>query len=258
MLLRNSTYEAQSSLAAYCRTGVEQPIPGVDRDRVPHYRRLVFNIIEDNLQTAYPLTHDLLSQEEWEEVVTEFFSNHPCQSPQIWSMPNEFYQYLREVNHPLLEKHPFLGELLLFEWKEIELYMSEDKKIEYAVHGDLTKDKLVLNPEFQLIHLSWPVHLMNANEIKPEVKGSYFLMLNRDPESGKIIFTNLSHAFVRMIEYLDDHANSVTGLLDKIGKEMQVAITEDIRKATLDFFSNGLKNRLILGFNEPMKEFTNN
>jgi len=254
MLLRNSTYEAQSSLAAYCRTGVDQPIPGVDRERVPHYRRLVLNIIEDNLQTAYPLTHDLLSPEEWEGVVTEFFSNHPCQTPQIWSMPNEFSEYLREVNHPLLKKYPFLEELLLFEWREIELYMSEDKQVVYSPHGDVNKNRLLLNPEHHLIPLSWPVHLMNASEIKAEDKGNFFLMLHRDPESGKIIFTNLSPAFVRMIEYLNENSYSVPGLLDKIGKEMQVDITEDIRKTILDFFTNGLTNRLILGFDRSGKK----
>ncbi len=248
MLLRDSTYEVQSSLAAYCRTGLERPIPGADSERVSHYRRLVFNIIEDNLQTAYPLTHDLLSPEEWEEVVTEFFSNHPCQSPQIWSMPNEFYEYLRDVNHPLLEKYPFLEDLLLFEWREIELYMSEDHSIRHDLHGNVSNDKLVVNPEHGLMHLSWPVHLMNASEIKPEHKGNFFLLMHRDPESGKILFSNLSPAFVRMIEYLKDSPDSIPGMLDKIEKEMHVDITDDIRKTTLDFFKNGLNNRLILGF----------
>ena len=258
MLLRDSTYEAQSALAAYCRTGIDQPIPGVDRDRVPHYRRLVFNIIEDNLQTAYPLTHNLLSPDEWEEVVHSFFSNHPCQSPQIWSMPNEFLDYLRDASHPLLEKYPFLEDLLLFEWREIELYMSEDKKASYSKLGDVGKDNLVLNPEHLLMQLSWPVHLMNASEIETEDKGNFFLMLHRDPDSGKILFTNLSLAFVRMIEFLMDNADSVSGLLSNIEKEMQVDITDDIRKTTLDFFSNGFTNRLILGFDRSGMEGTTN
>ncbi len=249
MLLCDSTYEVQSSLAAYCRTGVDPQIPGVVKERVSHYRRLVFNIIEDNLQTAYPLMHDLLSPDEWEQAVNEFFSNHPCQSTQIWSMPKEFYEYLKEVNHPLLETYPFLEELLLFEWKEIELYMSEDIPIRYSLRGDVSKDKLVLNPEHDLIHLSWPVHLMNAGEITTEHKGSFFLMMHRETESGKIRFTNLSPAFVRMIEYLQNSPDSVSEILNKIGKEMQVDITDEIRATTLDFFTNGLNTRLILGFN---------
>ncbi|HEY0298656.1 MAG TPA: DNA-binding domain-containing protein, partial [Arachidicoccus sp.] len=122
------TFEQQSKLAFFCRTGKYETLENVNENNVYHYRRLVFNVVEDMLQSAYPLASELLTKEEWINVTKDFFANHPCVSPQVWSMPKEFYEYLFAIeHHPLMTKYPFLQELLWFEWLEVEMYMMEDK-----------------------------------------------------------------------------------------------------------------------------------
>ena len=108
MQLLDSTYKHQSNLAAYCRTGKLPEIPGIISENVSQYRRLVYNVVDDMLQNAYPLTVDLFTKKEWDKTVNDFFTNHPCQSPQVWYMPKEFYNYLTEIKNPLLKKYPFL------------------------------------------------------------------------------------------------------------------------------------------------------
>ena len=98
MLLHDTTRRYQSALAGYCRSGQLEPIPGIHNEHISHYRRLVYNVVDDMLQNAYPLTHALLGAIEWKNLVNEFFTHHPCQSPQVWYMPKEFYQYLVTVN----------------------------------------------------------------------------------------------------------------------------------------------------------------
>ena len=56
MNLREGNTEIQKPLGEYCRTGVELKIPGVTPGRVHHYRRLVYNVVRDTLDTAYPIT----------------------------------------------------------------------------------------------------------------------------------------------------------------------------------------------------------
>ncbi|HEY0611942.1 MAG TPA: DNA-binding domain-containing protein, partial [Chitinophaga sp.] len=111
--LNKDTRDYQSSLADYCRTGAYQAIPGVKTaQHVSQYRRLVYNVVDDMLQSAYPLTKGLLKEEEWDELVQEFFSRHACQSPQVWYMPKELYEYIvQQEAHPLLTKYPFLHDL---------------------------------------------------------------------------------------------------------------------------------------------------
>ncbi len=247
MPLLDTTYMYQSGLAAYCRTGNLPAIPGINADNVIQYRRLVYNVVDDMLQNAYPLTYALLSAEEWEHVVNEFFINHPCQSPQVWYMPKEFYQYLSDTKHPLLKKYPFLADLLWFEWVEVELFMMKDKTVHAGNSGDVLFSKLVLNPEYQLLLFSYPVHEKSAKYITPDDKGSYYVIAHRNKE-GEVIFTSIAPALVRMIEYLSVTPLSITDLFSMFQQEHQVSLTEVDQKAIIQFFTNAYQQQLIIGF----------
>ena len=80
MLLSPNTYKELSSFATYCRTGDFSFTGKVDKERVSHYRRLVINVVRDSLNAAYPLTRNLVEQEEWDSLVEQFFTYYACQS----------------------------------------------------------------------------------------------------------------------------------------------------------------------------------
>jgi uncharacterized protein len=244
----SKTHHYQSALAGYCRTGKYEPIPGVRSRHVVHYRRLVYNVVEDMLQSAFPLTHHLLSKKEWTTLIDEFFSHHPCQSPQVWYMPKELYLYIAGHEHPLLIKYPFLKELLLFEWMETELFMMDDKPVSYNSTGDLLSDWLILNPEHQLQYFQYPVHLKKAKQITIADKGDNYLVMFRDPETGRVQFMNISPALVRMVELLKEAPMNMETLTDRVGQELQVQITPDVSGMIRQFLTEALKNRLIIGF----------
>ncbi|PUZ27218.1 hypothetical protein GA0116948_11727 [Chitinophaga costaii] len=244
----NPTTGYQQSLAHYCRTGEYTHIRGVHTDHVQHYRRLVYNVVDDSLQSAYPLTYHLLEEEEWNNLVQRFFSEHPCQSPQLWYMPKELYDYMIAATHPLLTRYPFLLELLWFEWLEVALYMMEDKTTEYRHQGDLQQDKLVLNPEHHLEHFAFPVHLKQAATIIAEDQSHYFLALHRHPESGEVQFTDLSPAFVSMLESLAEGPATMNELLAHACTTLGIPESEAIRQATQAFLAHALRTQLILGF----------
>lgn len=248
MLLTQNTYNEQAKLASYCRTGDTSLIGQVDSKRVGHYRRLVFNVVKDSLKSAFPLTRNLLSTDEWGTLVEEFFTNHTCQSKQIWKMPKELIDYMKEYNHHLLEKHHQLGELLWFEWLEIDLYMSDDIHVNYLLSGDLLKDKIVVNPEIKLERFNYPVHLKKATDIKKDEKGNYFLAIHRQPESGKVIFTNLSPAYVRLIELLYEQPENLDSLTYQIAEEFALNNTNNVKQSLLEFLESALKSNLVVGF----------
>jgi len=243
-----STFAHQSALASYCRTGNYIGIPGVKEKNVVQYRRLVYNVVDDTLQSAYPLAHELLAVKEWKNLVGRFLKEHACASPQVWSMPKELYEYVISQKGALLRKYPFLPELLWFEWLEVELYMMEDSKVPHRPKGDFMVDKLVLNPEYHLQHFAFPVHLKNAKLITLSDKANYFLVGHRHPESGVVYFTDLSSAFVRMIELLTERPRTIQDVLENACQELNVQITTSISNATETFFERAVENKLILGF----------
>lgn len=244
----NNTPYYQSALASYCRTGTYQPIPGVRDTHVRQYRRLVYNVVDDMLQSAYPLTRRRLTEEEWEGLVQAFFSSHACLSPQVWYMPKELYEYVVQSAHPLLSKYPFLGDLLWLEWLEIALFMMEDRAVLCSSNGAPARDLLVLNPEHELVHFQYPVHLKEAKCIKETDKGDHFLVMFREPDTGDVQFMQLSPALARMIELLEERPLNITTLTGKICGELQLPVTEDILNMARLFVNQALENKLITGF----------
>lgn len=83
MHLLSETFEAQSLLADYCRTGIRPEITGTNKN-ITRYRELVYNVVFDTLENAYPIAFQFIGEEKWHELVHDFFSNHKAQTPQVW------------------------------------------------------------------------------------------------------------------------------------------------------------------------------
>ncbi|MFC2101833.1 DUF2063 domain-containing protein [Bacteroidota bacterium] len=245
MQLLDTTRAYQTNLASYCRTGNYIPIPGVNEEHVKHYRRLVYNVIDDTLKSAYPLTVNLLTPKEWSDTVQRFFQEHPCQSPQVWTMPKEFYTYLDETQPKLLKKYPFLLELIWFEWLEVELYMMPDKESEFVAKGELDADLLVINPEHTLQSFSYPIHLKNAKYITLTDKGTYFLAMHRLPESGKVEFTDLSLFLVRMLEILGEQPMNVDDLTSMTAADFNIIPGPELKTQIETFIARMKEKKLI-------------
>lgn len=204
MLLKLDTYLAQSNLAAYCRTGNLPKIPGVVNRRLPHYRRLVFNVVKDALETTYPIAYKYIEKDIWERICHDFFSNHGCSHPQVWRMPKEFYEYCCAKDLANKFDLPYLNDLLHFEWLEAEMYMMEDLPYpNFEKETNWLHSKIALNPEYRIIKLQYPVHIKTPDIAKNE-KGDYFLLLYREKESGKIQFVSMSPLFTFLLESIID------------------------------------------------------
>jgi uncharacterized protein len=247
MFLSETTTTHQAQLAAYCRTGVLADIPGIRKENISHYRRLVYNIVNDMLENAYPLTKKIFSAKEWKMVVNEFFSSHPCQTPQVWYMPKEFYEYLTATDHILFKKYPFLKDLLWFEWIELELFMMEDKPVPYTVNGDILFSRLILNPENKLLAFQYPVHYKNARYISLTDRANYFVAAHRSTE-GVVVFTDLSPGLARLIEYLSEEPLTVKELITKFENEYGKVLGEGEQKSILEFIETSYNQQLIIGF----------
>ena len=247
-LLYKETIIQQSRLAMYCRTGDLLPIKGLTDNRVQTYRRLVYNVIDDTLQSAFPLTYDLLTTEEWDEIVNLFFSNHACQSTSVWKMPFEFYQFIENSAGELKEKYKFLAELLLFEWTEIEIYMMPDIQYpDYKPNGGWLGEIIAINPEYKILHLNYPVHLKNPNNVTAKDIGEYFVLIFREKESGKVHFLNLSVYFSWLIEKIGTEKEPLV----KLFKEAELVFGVDVKKLfdnTIPFLEELNAKQFVLGF----------
>jgi len=163
-------------------------------------------------------------------------------------MPFEFYQYILSSENELLNKFPFLEELLLFEWTEIEIHMMEDKAFpEVSVPGDFENDVIAFNPEFKILQMKYPVHLKNPNEITETDEGAYSVVIFRQPETGNVQFIDVSYFFYLLIIKMMNEQKPLTDLLGEaeqtFGVERSILLTN-----TIPFLEELQQNKFIIGF----------
>jgi hypothetical protein len=202
---------------------------------VHHYRRLVYNIIDDMLQSAFPIFYEYADTEIWDEIVNAFFSTHACQTPHVWKVPGEFYQYA--CDNKLKEKYhiPFLEDLLLFEWMELDIHTMKDEEFpSYQTEGDWNKDVIVLNPEYRILSVKYPVHTTAPVNIDVNAPASYFILLFREPKKGSVQFLDISVLYALTIE--------------KIEEEKTIAQITDELQAIFSFRDKAFAQQQIINF----------
>ena len=144
------------------------------------YRQLVFNRFEDFIKTSFPIFSSFVG-DGLSPLIQEFLQLRHS-SPLLIDLGREFLHFFREKDTPIKERLPFLEELLLYEWAEIEVFNApdEDIKVEFSWEGTYR-----LSASSRLLRFTYPVHRaeeLSEQEIQ-EGKGSYPLLLYRDKSS---------------------------------------------------------------------------
>jgi hypothetical protein len=200
-MLKPETKKYQTLLALYCKNGKIPEIPGASLNRLRHYRRLVFNVIDGIMQQAYPITLSILHPDEWNLLIDYFFSRHQCQTPQIYRLPFELIQFYTTEPFPqqLSQKYPFLLDLLRFEWVEIEVFTAKDYpyknvKKEFNQTDNLLKSIIVPVQEHKLLELSYPVFKKAFFQQRDLDQKRYILLIYRKAGSFQVKYMELSPA----------------------------------------------------------------
>ena len=247
-MLLNETIKIQNSVAEYCKTGIEKDIPGVTPDRLHHYRRLIYNIVDDTMETAFPVTKQWLTQEEWDILISDFLNLHPAQTPQVWKLPFEFYLFAKQNNYASKFNKKALNDLLYFEWLEIEIHTMPDKELsEIKNTGNTYTDPLVLNPHSKLIRLEYPIHIQHADQASGN-KGNWQILIYRDNKTDIVHFIQLSPLFAYVTELLKYKPLSVKKMSNGIIRTTDIINEKTLLTGLIPFIENMLNRTVILGF----------
>ncbi|MEO9258288.1 MAG: DNA-binding domain-containing protein [Crocinitomicaceae bacterium] len=243
MILSDETYEQQAALASYCRDGHLPQLDATIPDNLNQYRRLVFNIISDALETTYPISAKKIGTKDWEQLVDDFFSNYPCSSAQIWSMPYELITYLESAEHPIKTKFPWLMELLHFEWLEVEIFCDEDEEILFQKSTDVLNEKLVINPTLRLEHFTFPVH--KAVELKEQ--SDYYLLAYRSTENDKVYFEEITGFLALIVHQIVNSELDLHDILIESGQKFGITDEQVLFKEGKMFAEKMLQKTVFLG-----------
>ena len=218
-MLNKETETIQHQLADYCKSNQNEEIPGIKKDRLHHYRRLIYNIIDDAIESAYPITRSILSDEQWKEIIDAFITDHKCHHPQLFRMPGEIIEFVKLKQFDKKFNIPYLIDTLNFEWVEVEIHSMQDVKIpEIKITNDLLNSVLYFSPYFQLLNLSYPIHKLKDVDIT-DYKGEYFILVYRE-DNGTVQYVELTVLTHYLLSKLSTERTSLKSLLNPIFEEL--------------------------------------
>lgn len=244
MSTKTPTFKLQYQLANYCRTGEAIKIQGTKPHRLPQYRRLVFTIIVDSLQQAYPIMYDLLGNELFRSTVSHFYSTHSCTENEVWKMPHDFLLYAYDQKLAEKLKIPYLIELIELEWTEIEIFGMRDVAIEYHPISSIWQDRLPINPYLKVLNFNYPIHKIRKEENLTH-KGNYFVLCYRNLDSLKVQFLEITPLGAILLSALNEGMN-LEQIIEQISIESNLEVNENYRKSIVHFIQDMIQRKVII------------
>lgn len=216
-----SLAEIENFWAQICRNP-EYPAVG----RFKTYRHLVKSGFLDVLKNLNPVANELLSDGEWEVLYWDFVQKAPPQSSILRQLPQEFAEYLKTRAHPLVERYPYLGELIEYEYLEVAVRygLNPPEKMKPAW--------LYLNPAHALRAYHWPVHFIDKNNSEPQnlPQGKYYLFLWRHSKNYEVKFMEVNPLVASLLEALVEKPFLRPALIQRVAKEHQILLSENFIK----------------------------
>lgn len=198
------TFQAyQDAFAAYIRNPQENPIPaGTKPARMAIYRELFFNNVAGFLTANFPVLHQVMDAQAWQNVVQDFFAQHACQTPHFSEISEEFLYYLQHERQ-CADDVPFMVELAHYEWVEMALSIAQGT-LPICVAENNLDTSLSLSNLACVLAYQFPVHRISPHflPITPPEQPT-FLVVYRD-EHENVQFLEITPLTYQLLQIMQD------------------------------------------------------
>jgi uncharacterized protein len=214
----------QLEFTRYIRNPEIYSVPAnVKPERMAMYRELIFNNINSFLSSNFPVVRKILDDQQWFDLVQDFFSSHSSKTPYFSEIAEEFLEYLENerVNE---NDFPFLLELAHYEWVEMALSVSKE---EVVLSGQKSMDELrhctiKLSPLALPLVYRFPVHLIDPEYLPLTLpERPTFIVVYRNLED-EVKFMEVAPMTYRLLEIIEETGQILSDhLLKQVAKESQ-------------------------------------
>ena len=202
---------------------------GVLPERMQTYRELLFNNVISFVDITFPVAKALLPATLWQRLTERFFADHHCQSPFFYDISLHFREFVAALDWPELAEHPWLTELLHYEWMELATDIADVPNPSVAP-GCMLADASFWQQTDAPIRLAmpawplayqWPVAHWTAEtdaaDLQPEPQ-AVVLWRNADDEARSLVIEPLAAWLIERIQLGEQaqHAPTLTQLADEL------------------------------------------
>ena len=247
--------QAQYEFSAHIRDPKLNPRPvDIEARRMKIYNELFFNNVEDFIANTYPVLKEITPEQQWQEMIRDYFSNHLSHTPLFPEMPREFLKYLEEERENKNDPN-FINELAHYEWVELALMTSDlDENVNWDnidIDGDLLNNSPILSPLAWSLSYQYPVHQI-SNDFIPDEASEHpiYLLVYRD-NNDEVHFMELNPVTAQLIQLITKKPNLTSKqILELIAEQMQHPKPKTVIEGGHQIIQD-LKNRnIILGVNK--------
>ena len=214
----------QLAFTAHIRDPDSNPVPaGIPTRRMAVYTELLFNNIDSQMATNFPVLRQITSDADWQALIRDFMVRHRSRTPLFTQVGLEFLDYLQNEREPQPGDRPFMLELAHYEYVELAVSISE-ADVDLAAcdpNGDLLADRPLVAPTAWNLSYVWPVHQIGPDFLPdaPPAEPTH-LVVYRDRRDG-VHFLQINAVTQRLLQLLKEDPEC-TGLevLNSIVDEM--------------------------------------
>jgi uncharacterized protein len=198
----------------------------VPLERLETYRRHVSVGLLGGIESAFPVIRSLVTQEEWNGLLNDFYLKRLTRSPIARHVFREFSNYLQKrYRGHLLKRMPYLKELAEYENLDLLLVYDVDRPLETGLvretpssAEEFLKFVPVLNPHHALRVYRWPVHRICRGYSTPkQVKPSRFtLLIYRDPDTLRVRFLEATPLVAGLVSRMESGKTPVSTVLQDL------------------------------------------
>ena len=247
--------KTQYEFAAHIRNPELNPRPSdVEARRMNIYTELFFNNVEDFISNTYPVLKEITPENEWQDMMRDYFSKHLSHTPLFPEMPREFLKYLEnERNNP--NDPSFIYELAHYEWIELALLTSDlDEDInrdKIDIDGDILNNPPVLSPLAWPLTYQYPVQQICEDFIPEEPSETpVYLLVYRDKDD-EVHFMELNPVTAMLIQLMTDNKGLTTKqILENIAEQMNHPDPNVVIEGGMQIMQDLKDRNVILGINK--------
>ena len=241
----------QYAFTAHLRDPKQNTLPdGIEDRRMKIYRELFYNNIEGFISSGFPVIRSIYSDENWHEMIRDFFAHHQSKTPYFLEISQEFIDYLQNERQAQDTDPAGLIELAHYEWVELALHVSDESisMEQVDANGDLLNQIPVFSPVAWPLTYQFPVHTMGPDNLPDEAPAqASHLVVYRD-RNDQVKFLEINSVTARLINLLQEN-RQFTGLdaIKLISEEMKHPNPEVVKQGGLTALQELQQYGIILG-----------
>lgn len=245
--------QQQLAFTAHIRDPEQNPVPeGIPDRRMAIYRELIFNGLNEQLSSNFPVLREITDDDHWDSMIRDFLVRHRARTPLFTEIAQEFLDYLQNHRQAHADDWPFLLELAHYEYVELAVAISEAEELrpdtDYDPNGDLLGGSPVLAPTAWNLSYAYPVHEIGPDCL-PEQPGEQatHLVVYRD-RLDEVHFLEINAVTQRLLTLLQADAElSGEQVLQQIADELQHPQPEVVIEAGRSLLAELRERNVILG-----------